>query len=68
MSKKVDTPVFEDLLTAQDLTGVVNNAATINKNHTNSKEKNAPKNYGKNSKTSTVMDKSSCGSSKKKKK
>ena len=61
MTKKVDTPVFDDMLTTTDLTGAYPPDKQNNKNHSNSKEKDAPKNYGKKQKTSMVMsDKKKC--------
>ena len=53
--------IFEDMVTTQDLTGAYPSDKQNNKNHSNSKESNAPKNYGKKQKTSTVLtDKKKC--------
>jgi len=58
---KVDNPAFEDMITTQDLTGAYPSDKQNNKNHSNSKEKNAPKSYGKHQKTTTVIsDKKKC--------
>ena len=63
---KVDEPVFEDMITTQDLTR--GQAAQVNKNQKNASEVNAPKNYGKKKITKVMKDASSCKSSKKRKK
>jgi len=58
---RIDEVAFTDMITTQDLTGAYPSDKQNNKNHSNSKESDAPKNYGKNSKTTTVMsDKKSC--------
>jgi hypothetical protein len=58
---KIDVAAFDDMITTQDLTGAYPSDKQNNKNHEASKERNAPKNYGKNQKTSTVMtDKKKC--------
>jgi len=59
MMSKVDTVAFDDMITTQDLTGMYPSDKQNNKNHEASKERNAPKNYGKNQKTTTVMGKKS---------
>jgi len=68
MNKKTFDPAFDDMLTSQDLTGAYPSDKQNNKNHTNSKEKNAPKNYGKKQKKTTVISDGCKKSSKKKKK
>jgi len=65
MNKDTTIP-FDDMLTTQDLTGAYPSDKTSNKNHESSKERNAPKNYGKNQKTSTVVSDACKGKKKKK--
>ena len=66
MSKVDNSVPFTDMITTQDLSRGISSDKQVNKNHTNSKEKNAPKNYGKNQKTTTVIsDKKSCKRKKK---
>jgi len=54
---RIDVAAFEDMITTQDLTGAYPSDKQNNKNHENTKERNAPKNYGKNQKTTTVVSK-----------
>ena len=49
--------IFDDMLTTHDFTGRVPSDKATNKNHENSKERNAPKNYGKKKTTTVLSDK-----------
>jgi len=54
MKHSINDIIFTDLLTTQDIKGV-STSKQLNLNHKNSKESNAPKNYGKHSKISKII-------------